>query len=131
LFNITGLTAHVAYELARMVYPSSNKNGFLLFRLLERRSKKKYWSPFYFDFVSKILHQYDHEWQRLRKTNTINRKNRLPIVGCQFVDYQEDPEYSHAFQLVALGGQITWTLAALNKNDKQAFQEMLGACAHE
>jgi 8-oxo-dGTP pyrophosphatase MutT (NUDIX family) len=123
-YNITGLTAHVAYEVAKAAFPESSY-GFLLFRLLPHR-RTTYWAPKCFDFASTMLHQYDHAWQRQRKQNTANKKNRLVLdETCRMVDYTEDPNYPHAFQLIVLGGQITWTLAAMTREGKGNFRQTL------
>ena len=118
-YNITGLTAHIAYELAQFTFPS---NGHTLFRLIDGR--RPYWSVFYYDFSTNVLHQYDHQWQCQRKQCTATKKNRLPLGDCKMVDY-EDSEYCHAFQLIVLDGRIIWTLAALTQKDKAAFRQKL------
>ena len=166
-YSITGLTAHVAHQVARMAFPTKEgSEGFLLFRLIKRQ-RSSYWNLKYFDFsttttttttshdstssttttttTAVILHQYDHEWQRRRKQNAANKKNRLPL-GCggggdssststsssssksyQIVDYTDDPNYQHAFQLIALEGKIVWTLAAMDRQGKEDFQQRLNS----
>jgi hypothetical protein len=58
--------------------------------------------------------------------NTANKKNRLVLdETCRMVDYTEDPNYPHAFQLIVLGGQITWTLAAMTREGKGNFRQTL------
>lgn len=120
-YEITGLTAHVAYEVAKLAFPNT---GFMLFRQQTNR-RTPYWAPKYFDFASTMLHQYDHAWQRQRKQNTANKKNRLVIQTCRMVNYTEDANYPHAFQLVALDGKIAWTLAAMTAGDKEDFRQAL------
>lgn len=124
--NITGLTAHIVYEVAKIAHPSSNNSGaFVLLRQFQR-GKSMYWTPKCFVFATRMLHQYDHESQRHRKQNTANKKNRLMLdESCQMVDYAEDPEYEFAFQLIVLEGKIEWTLAATSNEEKEAFQKTL------
>mmetsp|Transcript_44222 Transcript_44222/g.106564 ORF Transcript_44222/g.106564 Transcript_44222/m.106564 type:complete len:371 (+) Transcript_44222:2062-3174(+) len=122
--NITGLTAHVAYEVAKIAHPN-NSDGIVLLRQFQR-GRSKYWTPQCFVFATSMLHQYDHESQRNRKQNAANKKNRLMLDdSCQMVDYTEDPGYPFAFQLIVLDGKITWTLAATTKEDKDAFHKSL------
>lgn len=122
--NITGLTAHVAYEVAKIAHPSSS-NGFVLLRQFQR-GKAKYWTPKCFVFSSCMLHQYDCGFQRDRKQNAANKKNRLALdKTCQMVDYIQDKDYQFAFEVIVLEGKITWTLAATSKEEKEAFQSAL------
>ena len=75
-----------------------------------------------------MLHQYDHEWQRQRKQNTATKKNRLLLGGpndFQMVDYNDDPDQQHAFQLISLEGKVIWTLAAMDEEGKEAFRQEL------
>jgi hypothetical protein len=73
-----------------------------------------------------MLHQYDHAWQRQQKQNTANNKNRLALdETCRMEEYTEDPNYPHAFQLIVLDGQITWTLAAMTREEKGKFRQTL------
>lgn len=120
--NITGLTAHVLYEVAKLAFPS-NSSSFVLLRQFQRR-KSKYWIPKCFDFAVPMLHQYDHEFHRHRKQNAANKKNRLMLdASCQMTDYNEDPDHPFAFQLIALNGKIIWTLSATTQEDKGAFRK--------
>ena len=122
--NVTGLTAHIVYEVARIAHPN-NSAAFILLRQFQR-GKTKYWTPKCFVFATSMLHQYDHESQRHRQHNAANKKNRLMLDdSCQMVDYAEDPEYAFAFQLIVLDGKISWTFAATTKEEKDAFQKAL------
>jgi len=124
--NITGLTAHVAYEVAKIAHPKSHTDGFVLLRQFNR-GKYKYWTPKCLVFAApSMLHQYDDGSQRDRKQNAANKKNRLMLdKSCQMLDYSGDPEYEFAFQLIVLDGKITWTLAATTKEEKDAFRKTL------
>ncbi|CAJ1960354.1 unnamed protein product [Cylindrotheca closterium] len=123
--NVTGLTAHIAYEVAKIAHPNHSDSSFVLLRQFQR-GKSKYWTPKCFVFATSMLHQHDHDSQRNRKQNAANKKNRLMLdATCQMVDYTEDPEYAFAFQLIVLDGKITWTLAATTQEEKDAFQNAL------
>lgn len=129
--NVTGLTAHVIYEVAKIAHPKTHSGGFVLLRQFQR-GKSKYWTPKCFVFCKSMLHQYDHESQRHRKQNAANKKNRLMLdASCRMVDYMEDPEYPFAFQLIVLDGKIAWTFAATTKEDMDAFQKALLRCRKE
>ena len=128
-YNITGLTAHVAHQAARMAFPQNS--GHILFRSIKRQ-RSSYWIPKHFEVsfssTSIMLHQYDHEWQRQRKQNTATKKNRLLLGGpndFQMVDYNDDPDQPHAFQLISLEGKVIWTLAAMDEEGKEAFRQEL------
>eukprot|EP00980_Cylindrotheca_fusiformis_P025218 scaffold13293_cov120-Cylindrotheca_fusiformis.AAC.2 len=125
-YNITGLTAHVAYEISKVAFPDA-MDGFMLFRQQTHR-RNPFWTPKFYVFASKMLHQYDHAWEYQRKKNCATKKNRLLLETCQMVDYKEDPDYPHGFQLIALDGEITWTMAAMTADEKVRFRQALETC---
>ena len=142
-FKITGLTAHIAHEVASIVHDNeiatsrcTNGDGpwsGYLWRLQDENiSRKSYWSKKYFVLSGSALHQYDDKKQANRKSQTANKKNRLHMGDDVQVFDLEVPstpanrnDEKHAFRLEVLDGQIVWKLAAHTPIEKQQWKERL------
>lgn len=123
-YSITGLTAHVAFEVARIAFPKDDQDFFFL-RLQKRNLSTSSWNPKYYHFDSSTLCQFSHKWQYLHNQQTIDKKNRFQFgESCQMVDYNDDPNYSHAFQLINSEESVVWTLAAMTQHEKLQFQQL-------
>jgi coenzyme A diphosphatase NUDT7 len=98
-FAITGLTAHIAHEVANLAFTTTTTTtttttkeeeegdnddsdattlrGYL-WRFHDDTARRSYWKRQYFVLTKDgILHQYDNEQQADRKAQTANKKNRL------------------------------------------------------
>jgi PH domain len=110
-FSVTGLTAHIAHEVASIAYDNYSKSkgaksntsgeatihsdstlsGYLWKQEQSSRGRA-YWTRRYFvcaDAADKVsstslpfLHQHDSEQQARRREQTATKKNRLPLKDC-------------------------------------------------
>lgn len=155
-FAITGLTAHIAHEAAMVAYvnypapasnpaqsatirsiatPSSssssngsNSNQGYLWRRQESSRGRAYWTRRFFVIADQMLHQYDNADQAQRKTNSANKKNRLPLQDLEIhlVTHKHIMSASPSggggsssssiqkfeFTVQALEGKVHWHLAS-------------------
>jgi hypothetical protein len=113
----TGLTAHVAYEVANALTFQNLRMAFSCFDYCHTDGPR---------IVLQNALTLHPPCCTNEEQNTANKKNRLVLdETCRMVDYTEDPNYPHAFQLIVLGGQITWTLAAMTREGKGNFRQTL------
>jgi hypothetical protein len=137
VFKITGLTAHIAHEVATIAY---NENVIIsstgtttkddawsgyLWRMQDENTSKPYWSQRYFVLSGSTLHQYDTEQHADRKSQTANKKHRLHVDDVQVINLESTDDQKHAFRLEVLDGRITWKLAATTPNERQQWKERL------
>jgi 8-oxo-dGTP pyrophosphatase MutT (NUDIX family) len=145
--SITGLTAHIAHEAAKVSYgPGYNEigtrtlrgdantesreqgtlSGYLWKREVSSRGRR-YWSRRFFVVSGrKRLHQYDNEQQAERKSQSANKKNRLPLDDCR-VRTTETASGSLKFEFVvdAVLGRVEWHLASESHEDRELWVSTL------
>ena len=145
VFDITGLTAHIAHELSVIAYPPTKEDaksmetqgvhiagtttsGYL-WRLHDETSKNPYWTKRYYVLSGTVLHEYDNEEHARRKAHTANKKHRWNVEDVEIEDSMGPETNSktekHAFQLSILDGRIVWKLAATSVQDKETWKSRL------
>jgi 8-oxo-dGTP pyrophosphatase MutT (NUDIX family) len=146
-YSITGLTAHIAHEAAKVSYgPAYNDNstrvprgdantearkqgtlsGYLWKREVSSRGRSYWTRRFFVVSGRKLLHHYDNEQQAERKSHSANKKHRLPLDDCR-VQTTETASGSVKFEFVvdALLGRVEWHLASESHEDRELWVSTL------
>jgi hypothetical protein len=148
-FSITGLTAHIAHEVASVACASDSgsistamnsidkalNRGSILWKQNTSSRGRIYWTKRFFvcssvDSTSWMLHHYDNEEQAQRKAQTATKKNRLPLKGStvkllEDTPFSIDREEKYGFIISALGGRIKWHLASRTEHERAAWIHLL------
>jgi coenzyme A diphosphatase NUDT7 len=129
IFKITGLTAHIAYEVARLGLEGKENNlqavssdtiikmnpvcmqkaGYLWKQEVSSRGRL-YWNRRYFVLASNILHHYDDN--NSRKQNSANKKHRLALTDLKQTHTVISVGEKFAWTVETLGGRLVWHLAS-------------------
>lgn len=137
VFAITGLTAHLAHEVASVAYPSSINLSGTLWRRETSSPGRQLWVQRYFVLsrahAPLMLHQYDSAEQAQRKAHTASKKNRLPLQGCSVSCEGDsvgvDGENKYEFLISALEGRIEWCLASPTAEIRSNWMRVLQTCS--
>lgn len=139
---ITGLTAYMAHEVARIAFGDDNNMAAMpsninsrehhgqLWRLLETgTTQRPHWSRKYFILSHGVLHQYDNGRAAYRKSQSASKKNRLLLhkgsVDIQDVEDEKSGQNRFAFRVLALDGQVVWQLAASTKEEQSQWKSWI------
>ncbi len=149
---ITGLTAHVAQEVATIAFSAATTNLInntmvqncqeyqgLLWRRQDPTNEQKTptWSQRYFILTksssncSSMLHQYDNRQMAERKSQSALKKNRLKLDDSIHVQDMEDEDNNvHAFSISILQGRIVWYLASSSPQERSHWKRWLLECTN-
>lgn len=147
---ITGLTAHVAREVADIAFgsilandntamgPSESLNpshsqeyqGILWRRLDDdsnRSNAASRWSQRYFILCEKMLHQYDNQQLAERKSQSAMKKHRMKLDDSIQVEDQIDDNSGrlYPFSISVLDGRVVWFLAAASLHERSNWKQWL------
>lgn len=143
---ITGLTAHVAREVAVLAYGSTPVNdttipttimntpyqgyqGLLWKRQDPTHGTTPTWCSKYFILSHGMLHQYDTQQMAERKSQSASKKNRLRLDDDSSINIQDmekncdDDRYG--FSISILDGRIVWYLAASSSQERSQWKQWL------
>lgn len=122
-FKIWGLTAAIAYEVARIANGADGLQGYLFRCELVGMSPNPVWRRYFFVLgkSKEMLHQYENELQATRKGCAATKKNRLPLSDYCVSLKSDNDSHKFGFVLSVLGGQSTWTLAAEKVEDRERW----------
>jgi len=111
--------------------------------LTSSSSPKAFWAERFFAIGKScrpMLHQYDSELQWQRKSVSANKKNRLPLTGCVVSPILSSPpdrcnncndqstqlcDDRYEFSVSALGGRVSWTLAARTSEEQAEWMKAI------
>ena len=130
-YKITGLTAHIAHQLASLLYSDHDmikrdenirQSGYL-WRKVESPTGNLHWKRFYFCLsesgegvgdTNRTLHQYETYDQAIRKGQAATKKNRLQQLKSAKLSTHDvkDGADRYGFRISVLEGRIEWELAA-------------------
>lgn len=148
---ITGLTAHVAREVADIAFgtnlgnattmdssgilnsfPSQNDfQGILWRRREDHASRTSQWSQRYFILCENMLHQYDNQSMAERKSQSAMKKHRLKLDDSIRVQDEIDEDQGgrlYPFSISVLDGRIVWFLAAGTSQQRSIWKKGLLDC---
>ena len=135
-YDITGLTAHIAYEVAKIALDCSEtiplelqvdakntldatrKSGYLWKQEVSSRGRT-YWGRRYFVLSSNILHHYDDD--NIRKQTSANKKHRLALVDLKQTSLATSDVDKHIWSVETLGGRWVWYLASDNSSTRDEW----------
>ena len=147
-FSITGLTAHIAHQVATIAHGVTTNeprtfsstlqthndtkafSGYLWKRETSSRGRS-YWTKRYFVCNGHTLHHYDNELAAHRKSQSANKKHRLILENCKITRTSEiNNGDKYEFVLDAAGGRIQWHLASATSEDRETWVRALVACSN-
>jgi coenzyme A diphosphatase NUDT7 len=139
--RITGLTAHIAYEVAQIALVRDKqsllaswdtksildamyllKAGYLWKQEVSSRGRP-YWNRRYFVLSSNILHHYDND--KSRKQNSANKKHRLALNDLKQTQLVLSDVNKYAWKIETFGGRMVWHLASDDSSNRDEWISIL------